>query len=78
MHARQALKEAEAILREQEAYGKWNTAAQANRVHEMHLALMPPWRRALHKIVGKIGLAVVFALSYGLPVYIVAKIVVGY
>lgn len=78
MHARQALKEAEAILREQEAYGKWNIAAQANRVHEMRMALMSPWRRALHKIVGKIGLATVFVLSYGLPAYVVVKMFVGY
>lgn len=68
----------ERIAEEQRRWGKWNTARIENQAHEIRMALMPPWRRALHYVVGKLGLALVFALSYGLPAYMVVKFVVGY
>lgn len=68
----------ECIAEEQQRWGKWNTARLENEAHEIRMALMSPWRRMAYRIGGKIGLAVLFALSYGLPLAAVVKFVVGY
>lgn len=36
-------------LRAQEAWGKWNTASLANRIHELEQARKPAWRRSAER-----------------------------
>lgn len=51
----QTVAELEATLEAQIAYGKWNVAGTANRLHEAKLAAMTPFQRKVHSVKTFIG-----------------------
>lgn len=51
----QTVAELEATLEAQIAYGKWNVAGTANRLHEARLAAMTPTQRKIHAVKTFIG-----------------------
>lgn len=51
-------------LRAQEAYGKWNTAGLANRIHEAERAAMSPVRRRAQDLLDRAVEAAALTLGY--------------
>jgi len=60
--------EAKRIAQDQDAYGKWNTAPAWNRAERLRRAEMSPLRRIIDDALTGAGYAVLFVVSYGLPV----------
>jgi len=53
-------------LREQEAWGKWNTAGLSNRIHEAERAAMSPARRLAHEALDGAVDATVLVAGYAM------------
>lgn len=69
--------EAKRIADEQDAYGKWNTAPLWNRAERMRRAEMSLMRRKVDDVLASAGYALLFTVSYGLPVLGLVKGCVG-
>lgn len=59
------------------AYGIWNTAGRANRLHLAKLDAMTPARRTLHRIGGRAFNWGILALSYGMAGAVLWSIIGG-
>ena len=69
--------EARRIAEEQDAYGKWNTAPAWNRAMELRRAEMSPLRRVIDDAMTGAGYALLFGVSYGLPILGLVKWFLG-